>query len=316
MRSKIFTHFFITFLAAFLMVLPGRTQTTVEVMLGSGTDDVEEFANQSSFEGYGHVDESSSDLELGRDGFSTDHPGAQIVAMYYASVGVPAGATITSAHIQFTCDHTSDGPLTLQIYAEAADNSSPLLTTDMNVSGRERTTSMVEWTPPDWLEADVDQAGDNQKTPDISSVIQEVVCRSGWSENNGMTLMLIPTDLSDAIGWREAEAYDGDNKGPVLHITWTAGGGCTSGVADMPLYRPLTVYPNPSSGFVNVMLEKSMDASSSLRITDVTGKVIATRNNLKGLGKVEFDLSGSPAGLYFGMLVSQDESYAFKILKK
>jgi hypothetical protein len=64
----------------------------------------------------------------------------------------------------------------------------------------------------------VGQTGAAQRTPDISSVIQEVVGRPGWSGGNSLVLIITGT------GERVAESYNGDRNGaPLLHVEYSTG---------------------------------------------------------------------------------------------
>ncbi len=72
----------------------------------------------------------------------------------------------------------------------------------------------VPWSPVAWTtrgEADPDQ-----RTPNIASVIQEVVNRPGWASGNSLVVIITGT------GKRTAESYNGDPAGaPLLHVEYT-----------------------------------------------------------------------------------------------
>lgn len=58
-------------------------------------------------------------------------------------------------------------------------------------------------------------AGTEQRTPDIASVIQEIVNQSGWQSGNSLAVILTGTDN------REAESYDGNpDAAAVLHVEY------------------------------------------------------------------------------------------------
>jgi hypothetical protein len=54
-----------------------------------------------------------------------------------------------------------------------------------------------------------------QRTPNLGAVLQQVVDRPGWTQNNAVVLVVTGT------GTRVAEAYDG-TFAPVLHVEWTS----------------------------------------------------------------------------------------------
>ena len=178
------------------IVPPGSS--TVDVRVASGTDDAEESAT-------GSVSLTSSDLELVADGSN------QTVGMRFNGIAIAKGATINNAWIQFQTDQVSTGLASLTIRGQAADNPTTFTTTATDVSSRPRTTAAVPWSPPDW--PSVGAALDPQRTPNLSSVIQEIVNRPGWASGNSMALIISGT------GQRVAESYNGlPTAAPLLHI--------------------------------------------------------------------------------------------------
>ncbi|CAK8723600.1 MAG: putative metal-dependent phosphoesterase TrpH, contains PHP domain [Candidatus Electronema aureum] len=170
----------------------GGGSSTVSARVATGSDDAEQ--RQTG----GVVTLNSSDLELVYDSSTT---GNQYVGMRFANLGIPQGATITNAYIQFTVDETNSGTTSLTIKGQAADNAATFTTASNNISSRATTTASVAWTPVAW--STVGQAGAGQQTPDLKDIVQEIVNRTGWSANNGMAIIITGT------GERTAEAYEG-----------------------------------------------------------------------------------------------------------
>ena len=55
-----------------------------------------------------------------------------------------------------------------------------------NISSRTLSGNYVEWDPiPVW-----DTSGDTYRTPDISSLVQQIVGRTGWFSGNAMVFVL------------------------------------------------------------------------------------------------------------------------------
>jgi hypothetical protein len=131
-------------------------------------------------------------------------------------VPVPAGATITAAYIQFTTDEVSTGASALTIRAENLDNAPTYTNTVNNVTGRATTAASVPWSPPAW--STVGQATIDQRTPDLSALVQAVVSRSGWVPGNAVALQVSGT------GVRKARAFEsGAGVAPLLHLEWSTG---------------------------------------------------------------------------------------------
>ena len=178
---------------------------TVNSQVNSSYDDAEERISS------GVLDLTGDDLELG-----TNAGSAQLVGLRFNNINIPQGATITSASIQFTAEAITTGTSNLIIRGEDADN-----TVNFNVSKpstRPTTSASVNWSPPDWNSAG--EKGAAQLTPDLSSIVQEIVDRSGWSDGNSMVFIISGT------GERDAEPYDGNpSEAARLAIEYTTSGG-------------------------------------------------------------------------------------------
>ena len=178
----------------------GSQQTFVkDFVLASGSDDAEEASG-------GSVYLSSSDLELVDDG------GLQTVGLRFAGIAVPKGATVTNAYVQFTVDEATTGAASLTIAGQATDNALTFTTASKNISSRARTVTATAWNPASWLT--VGAAGGDQRTPNLSGIVQEIVNRNGWTEGNALSFIV------SGSGKRTAEAFEGTAK-PVLRIEYT-----------------------------------------------------------------------------------------------
>jgi hypothetical protein len=152
----------------------------------------------------GWVGLNSSDLELGFDGV------AQICGVRFLNVTIPMGATINSASIQFTAKGNNGDP-TIDIYGVKEDNASIFTTTTNDLSGRAATTATVGWSSiPAWT------GGEVYSTPDLTTIIQELVNQGGWVSGNSLAILLENTGVS---GNRNAQAGNGGN-GPILNVNY------------------------------------------------------------------------------------------------
>jgi hypothetical protein len=176
---------------------------TVERAVAAGSDDAEQNSG-------GGVSLTSSDLELVTDGTTV-----QTVGVRFTGVGVPRGATIVRAYVQFETDEVSTGATSLTIRGQAADNPATFTTASNNISSRPRTTASVGWVPPSWptLQAE----GPDQRTPELAAVVQEIVNRPGWASGNAMAFIITGT------GRRTAEAIEDGNQAPLLHVEYRTG---------------------------------------------------------------------------------------------
>ena len=184
-----------------VMAKPGIV-FAVEVRVSSSSDDAEEQA-------LGSVSLTSRDLEMVHDGGDD-----QIVGIRFSKAGVPQGATILTAYVQFQVDETPSGATSLAIHGQDVDDAPTFTSAQWDISSRTRTTTSVPWSPPPW--PTVGEAGPDQRTPDLSSIVQEIADRPGWSSSSSLVIIITGT------GERVAESYDGDPAGaPLLYVEYT-----------------------------------------------------------------------------------------------
>ena len=180
--------------------------TVLDIPVRTGADDAEE-RNST-----GAVSLTSTDLEL-----TTDGTAVQTVGMRFTGVAVPTGATVTNAYVQFQVDEVSTNATNVTVVGQAADNAAAFTTATRNVSSRARTTAAVGWAPAPW--PTVGARGADQRTPNLASVVQEIVARPGWASGNALALVVTGT------GTRTAEAADsGAALAAVLHVEFSTGG--------------------------------------------------------------------------------------------
>ena len=177
---------------------PGTTQSAT-VMISSGNDDAEERANGSMYL-------NSSDLELTWDG-----GGHQRVGLRFVDLPVPAGATITSASLEFETDERNSGTTSLTIAGHATGDAAAFTNSNGNISSRSTTSASTPWQPAPWS-----TTSERHTSPDIGQVVQEIVSRSDWRQGNALALIIRGT------GERTAESWNGErDAAPRLHLTWT-----------------------------------------------------------------------------------------------
>jgi hypothetical protein len=164
---------------------------SISSTVNSSADDAEQSAA-------GTVTLDSTDLELVRDDGTGS--GDQTVGIRFGNLALPAGAVLANAHIQFTVDETNNVPTALTIRAQAADNAASFTTAADNISARPLTAASVAWSPPAWNT--VDERGLNQRTPDLSPLVSEIIARPGWSNGNAMAFII------NGTGQRTADAAD------------------------------------------------------------------------------------------------------------
>ena len=174
-----------------------------ETRVSASSDDAEERVNS------GRVSLTSADLDMVFDTSGSQQD--QIVGIRFTGVNVPPGATIQNAYIQFQTDEPDLVATSLTVRGEDVDDALPFSIATSDISSRATTSSAVSWSPAAWNT--VGEAGPDQQTPNIASILQEIVNRSGWSSGNALAITITGT------GERVAEAFDGNAAGaPLLHV--------------------------------------------------------------------------------------------------
>jgi len=116
-------------------------------------------------------------------------------------------------NIQFTADETNSGSTSLTIRGEDIDKALTFSNTSNNISNRTTTTAAVAWNDiPAWNT--VGESNANQRTPDLTSIVQEIINRVGWTSGNPMAFVI------NGSGERTAESFNGDSaRAAILTIT-------------------------------------------------------------------------------------------------
>ncbi len=247
-----------------ITVTAGAYSQNFEKRIASSMDDVEE-------EDDGSMYTNSSDIELVADGSR----GNQTIGLRFTGVDVPQGATIDNAYIQFTCDETNSGSTNLTIRAHDTDNSTAFVTSNSNVSSRTTTSAAVVWNPAAWNS--VGAATTNERTPELKSIIQEIVDRGGWSANNALSIIITGS------GERTAESYDGvSGSAALLHVAYTVGGGGSNQAPSVSITDPVngsTINAELNDQFT--ILADASDTDGSIDKVDFyrDGTLIGTDNS-------------------------------------
>ncbi len=139
----------------------------------------------------------------------------QVVGLRFQGVGIPQGATVTSAVIEFWPAAVSSSAANIRIQGEDTDDAIPFAASVNNISARTRTTANVDWNAvPAWNDVNV-----VRQSPDLTGIVQEIVNRGGWCGDNAMAFVL---ELNGSGGGpRIAESFDNDpSRGPILRVNY------------------------------------------------------------------------------------------------
>ncbi len=151
----------------------------------------------------------------------------------FRDLGIPAGATITEASIQFTSiirggndahipsDNSTEIALVISAEANLTPAAIPQASNAAPLSTRPVVGTTVEWTGiPDWVNKGDTTA--DQQTVDISALLQAVVDQAGWDESGDANIMIANDDADATVGWRQIATFEEDpSVAPVLNFKYT-----------------------------------------------------------------------------------------------
>ena len=173
---------------------------TLTQRVGAASDDAEEEGPTGTTPNRMWL--SSSDIELVSD-FGSPTAGVQKIGLRFTGMNIPVGATITNAYLVFRAvaadsAMTNSDATSLTLKGQLIGNAPTFTTTSGNISGRALTSASTAWTPTAWT------SGSDYNSPDISSVVQEIVNQGTWASGNALAIIITGT------GHRASQAYDTD----------------------------------------------------------------------------------------------------------
>ena len=237
----------------------------IEVRVNQSTDDAEERISD------GNMYTDSSDLEFVYDSYVG---GDQVVGIRFQNVDIPHGAIITSAYLQFAVDETGSEATTLTLQAQDSDDADTFSTTAFDISARPKTTAFASWSPAAWS-----TTGTLHNTSGLTSVVQEVVDRSGWTSGNDMAFMI------SGNGKRTAESYDGSSStAPLLHVEY-----------ELP---PVNQAPVITNSNLNIDIAENQTMAMDVNATDADDDTL-TYSITGGSDAAKFDIDPATGLLNF-----------------
>jgi hypothetical protein len=204
--------------------------------------------------------------------------------MLFTNVTIPNGATIINAYLQYRCKTSQSGTTILsRIYGNNVDDATAP-TTAAEYNGKALTTAYVDWdSVGSWT------AGTWYDTPDIKTVIQEIVNRAGWASGNDI-LILHKDDGSTNGAVRTANPYeDGASFAPKLVIEYTTATNATveavAATATNEAITPsVTATQNATvaaatATVTNAAIAPAVSATQNATVTAVTATASCTAGN-------------------------------------
>lgn len=224
----------------FLIIHYQSGASNTQITVSSSSDDAEESAN-------GTMKLNSGDLDFGTEPMN---------AVRFRNLDIPQNSFVQSAYIQFSADDANQGQTSnLLIQGQDVNDAPTFNSSNSNISNRPVTSASINWTNinPWSIQG---QSGPSQRTPDISSILQEIVNRGGWQSGNDLVFF-----ISGNSGRRSATTYDGNpNKAPKLIYSLGGSANAMASINFLPdttsklMLSGLTLFPNPVEDQINLIL--------------------------------------------------------------
>lgn len=115
---------------------------------------------------------------------------AVISGFRFDHIQVPVGATIVEAHLDFTVDGPYSNAVAVTLYGEQSVNSATF-SANKPPANRALTNSSAPWNIPT---TDVWIWEQSRFSPDLTSIIQEIVNLPRWKSGNPITIIVKPAD--------------------------------------------------------------------------------------------------------------------------
>jgi len=292
-----------------------KTDTIMEegVVINVSSDDAEQENDEMD-------DLYDDDLDIGYQYVDASKINIVNLGLRFRGITIPAGATIDSAFIVVHSHEGKSADDVAKITIKGEKNKNPgTFTMDSLITKRPKTSASVRWEiAQEW------GLYTKHRTPDIKSVVQEIIGVQGWNSGNAMAFILEGENqgVSEAENAREFESFeniadpedggDGQNhpeRVPKLVVYYKSG---TTAVKKQIGAEPVVnVYPNPvNNGKLNFDLSENHFETFS--IYDITGKMV------KG-GQVQstrqtIDVSEINKGIFFIRFTGETGSVTRKII--
>jgi len=259
------------------------------------------------------------DLDAGWEGDPEDLH-ILTTGLRFRDVNIPKGVTIDSAYLVITAHEakSAEDVAIITIVGEASD-AAQTYNFDNLITDRAETSSKIIWTVAnEW------ELWGAYRSPDLKTIIQEVITRQGWATGNPIAIMLKGEDQgpSDIENAREFESFeniadpedggDGQNhpeRRPKLVVYYSG----SSSVGDSyQTFKTLNIFPNPASnGVLNMSFDN--EAPTQVSIYDQSGKEVKAVNFEKAMN-VSVDVNGLSKGIYVVKANHNNEFYSQKLI--
>lgn len=208
----------------------------------------------------------------------------------FPEVDLPDDVTITNARLEFTVDGIYYDPLDVQFQGELADNA--VIFNNSLPINRSPLTNAVPWhitSDEVWYTSEI------HTSPDLSSIVQEVIDQPGWHSGNAIVIIVKPTGSLTTtrriIGW---ERNDNSILAAKLQIWYTE----PTPPTPTPVPSPTPSVPPAPRGLTAVYATVPSPSTSELKKPIITPEPVTVT---PGYVRLTWQGSSYPAGTTFNV---------------
>jgi len=298
-----------------LAVYIQKTDTIMEegVVINVSSDDAEQENDEMD-------DLYDDDLDIGYEYVDASEINIVNLGLRFRGITIPADATIDSAFIVIHSHEGKSASDVANITIAGEKNANPeTFTMEALITARLKTSAMVRWEiAEEW------GLYTKHRTPDIKSVVQEIIGLSGWKSGNAISFIMSGENqgVSESENAREFESFeniadpedggDGQNhpeRVPQLLVYYKKG--TTAVKKQIGAESVINVYPNPiNSGKLNFDLLGNRYETFSIH--DITGKMV--KNGQVESTRQTIDVSEINKGIFFIRFTGETGSVTRKII--
>lgn len=131
------------------------------------------------------------------------------IGIRFEKLNVAQKAHIANSYLALTAAHPASLPTTFEVQGELAADAAALKFEKGDLSRRRRAVARVNWVAKPWT-----QAGEQERSPNLAPILEEVFAQPGWQPGNAVLLFI------RCSGRRIVQLADANGRGapPVLYI--------------------------------------------------------------------------------------------------
>ena len=261
---------------------------------------------------------NDDDLDMGWEGDDLN-----IMTSYtrFQNVTIPQGAKIDSAVLIVFAHEDETAEARVTVYAEATDDS-PMFSETEAIDDRTRTNNSFRWIiDEDWT------MWQPYHSPNLASVVQEVIDRPGWQSGNSLTLFMQGEDQGASLldNARDFESFenieDPDDGGdglhhpervPMLKIYYQSVA-TDARLPERMSATSLKIYPNPVANGILYLVNDTEDINRVV-LFNLNGQV--AKDQRVNSRSAKLNLSDLQKGMYVIRIVQNSGTINQKIILK